>query len=382
MSSHLGGDVAIVGAGLIGLATAFELAERGATVRVYDRGEPGRAASWAGAGMLAPVTEEIGDEAMRALCTQSLAAYPQFVERVRELGGVDARLHLDGILTVACDDERLDALRVRAGDLQALGVDAVALDRAQTLEREPALGATVRGGLLVRGEGHVDNRRLGRALRAACEALGVIFANESRAIAVECDARRALGVRTERGFAPAAVVVNAAGAWSGRVEGIPSSCAPPVEPLKGQMLALAMPRRFVRATTWVPGAYLVPRDDGRLLIGATVEREGFDERVTAKGVQQLLSAALAAAPSLGEFTVSETWAGLRPSTPDGRPVLGPTPIEGLVLATGHYRNGILLAPQTARMIATYVADGDAAPLEPFVLARFAEQRAQDDGAVV
>lgn len=382
MTAHAGGDVAIIGAGLIGLATAFELAQRGAVVRVYERGEPGRAASWAGAGMLAPYTEEIDDETMRALCARSLALYPDFVARVRERSGVDARLHLDGITNVACSDAQFESLRVHARALSESGVDATILDRAHTLEREPALGQTVRGAMLVRGEGHVDNRRLGRALRAACDASGVIFANETRAIAVECDARRVLGVRTERGFTPAAVVVNAAGAWSARVEGMPPSCVPPVEPVKGQMFALAMPRGFVRGTTWVPGAYLVPRDDGRLLVGATVEREDFDERVTAKGMQRLLDATLAAAPSLGDFTISETWAGLRPSTPDGRPVLGPTPIEGLVLATGHYRNGILLAPQTASMIATYVATGDAAPLEAFALARFARQRAQDDGAVV
>lgn len=371
MGTEFGGDVAIVGAGLIGLAIAFELTERGATVRVYERGEPGRAASWAGAGMLAPYTEGVEDEAMLAFCAASLAQYPQFVERLQAISGVDSRLRLDGILTVAFDDARLETLRERARDLQARSIRATMLDRAQTLEREPALGVGVTGGLLVEGEGCVDNRRLGRALRAACEARGVLFMNEAHAVSVECDARRVLGIRTQRGFAPAAVVINAAGAWAAHVEGIPPSCVPPVTPEKGQMLALATPRHFVRSTTWLPRAYLVPRDDGRLLVGATVERAGFDERVTAKGLRSVLNGAIAGAPSLGDFTVSETWAGLRPATPDKRPILGPAPIEGLVLATGHHRNGILLTPQTARAIATYVASGDASELEPFALGRFA-----------
>jgi glycine oxidase len=372
VGTHLGGDVAIVGAGLIGLAIAFELTEYGATVRVYERGEPGRAASWAGAGMLAPHTESIDDEAMLALCNASLAQYPAFVERVRAVSGVDSRLRLDGILRVSFDDASLEALRVRAQHLASLGVASDVLDRKETIEREPALGITARGALLVRGEGYVDNRRLGRALRAACEARGVIFMNDAQVVAVGCDSRRVLGVHTRMGFAPAAVVINAAGAWSANVEGVPASCAPPVTPVKGQMLALAVPQHFVRSTTWVRGAYLVPRDDGRLLVGATTEHVGFDERVTARGVHKLLKAVLTAAPALGEFTVTETWAGLRPQTPDERPILGVTPIDGLLLATGHYRNGILLTPETARLIATFVATGDAQGLEPFALARFAD----------
>jgi glycine oxidase len=141
------------------------------------------------------------------------------------------------------------------------------------------------------------------------------------------------------------------------------------------MLALATPRGFLKRTTWVPGAYLVPRDDGRLLVGATVERVGFDERVTAGGLRLLLDAALDAAPSLGAFAVTETWAGLRPATPDERPILGPTAVDGLILATGHYRNGILLTPATAQSIADFAESGDRTPLEPWLLARFEKEGA-------
>ena len=227
---------------------------------------------------------------------------------------------------------------------------------------------------VIGGQGYVDNRRLGRALLAACRAEGVIVHAPVSDVAIECDERRVLGVRSELGFAPASIVINAAGAWAAQIPGVPRDAVPAVTPVKGQMLALAVPDGFLRRATWVPGAYLVPRTDGRLLIGATVEDAGFDERVTAAGIDSLLHAALAAAPSLGAFTVTESWAGLRPATPDGRPFIGPSAIEGLLLATGHYRNGILLAPVTASLIASFVETGDARPLAEFTLREGYDQR--------
>jgi glycine oxidase len=361
-------DIAVVGAGLIGLAIAFELAEQGATVRVYDRDEPARAASWAGAGMLAPFAENAKDEALLALCAGSLTEYPRFAERVCAVSDVDPRLHLDGIVHAAFGEAQRVRLQQRAGCFRERGVDCEMLDRAQTIALEPWLGRHVSGALFVRREGHVDNRRLGRALVAACRARGVAIARIG-SLAVECDARRVLGVRTDLGFTPAGAVINAAGAWAGRVDGVPTACLPPVEPRKGQMLALETPAGFVRHATWTSQAYLVPRDDGRLLVGATDERVGFDLRVTAAGIGGLLEAVLAAAPSLGGFTISETWTGLRPGTPDGRPYLGTTPLSGLYVAAGHYRNGILLAPITARLLSACVRGESGAELAPFALER-------------
>jgi glycine oxidase len=373
MESH--GDVAIIGAGLIGLAIAFELAERGIPVRVYERGEPARAASWAGAGMLAPHTEHMPDEAMRELCAQSLALYPAFVERVRDASGIDPHLSLGGILNAVFDRGAFNALTVRARDLARGGVRCDVLERDDTIAIEPSLGKHVAGAILVHGEGCIDNRRLGRALAAACEHAGVPIVRNAHDLAVECDARRVLGVRSHLGYTSAAYVINATGAWARALPGVPVRCAPEVRPVKGQICALAVPRGFVRHPTWVPGAYLVPRADGRLLIGSTVEDRGFDERVTGGGIRSLLESALAAAPSLADFTLTETWAGLRPGTPDERPFLGPTALEGLVLATGHYRNGILLSPITARLIADFVVNGDARRLQPFLLARSGTERA-------
>ena len=364
-----GGDVVIVGAGLIGLSIAWELALRGATVRVFDRAEPAGGASWAAAGMLAPFTEHVEDAPLLNLCLESLAQYPGFVERLRDESGVDAHLRLDGILDVAFDAKRATELQARGARLRARGFTCEWHDRIRLHLSEPALDPMACGGLFVNGEGSVDNRRLGRALAAACLARGVSIVGGAGEVAIECDSRRARGVRSTRGFTPAGAIVNAAGAWAARIPGVPAPFVPPIEPVKGQMLALAVPDGLVRRTTWVPGAYLVPREAGRLIVGATVERVGFDERVTARGQHQLLDAVLAAAPALGGFAVTEAWSGLRPATQDGRPILGASGLDGLWLATGHYRNGILLAPVTGRLLADAIEGAPRSALAPFGLER-------------
>jgi glycine oxidase len=322
--------------------------------------------------MLAPRTEHIEDSALRELCESSLAFYPQFVEAVRAAGGADPHLRLDGILHAAYSSEDLARLQARHAELQRTGHVADLLAREETLRAEPALGKHVAGALLVHGEGQIDNRRLGRALAAACEARGVRIHANVRTLSVECDSRRALGIRTELGYVPAGAVINAAGAWAARIDGVPPHCVPAVRPIKGEMLAIEIPAGFIHRTIWIPHGYLVPRADGRLLVGATSKDAGFDARVTAGGIETLLRAAVTAVPSLRDFTVSETWAGLRPGTVDERPFLGATPLGGYFLACGHYRNGILLAPATARLLADTV-EGVSAGADAFGLERFALQ---------
>ncbi len=363
-----GSDVAIVGGGLIGLSLAFELARRGANVRVFERGEAVKAASWAGAGMLAPNSEGEMPPALRAICERSLAMYPQFVDDVRSAGGVDPKLHLDGIVSVYAEPDDRAAFDAAVLDLQRRTVPFAPLAVRDVRALEPALSAEVKAGLLVHGEGHVDNRRLGRALRAACVARGVAIVENVEHLRVESDARRALGVRSSAGYVPATAIVNAAGAWAGEIPGVPASSTPAMIAVKGQMLALAAPNGLVRHPVYFPGGYVVPRDDGRLLIGATVERAGFDVRTTAHGISSLLTAALRIAPSLRDFAVTETWAGIRPGTADGLPFLGATPLDGYVLATGHYRNGILLAPLTAVLVADAI-EGRHDACAPFSVTR-------------
>lgn len=369
-SSFESGDVAVIGAGIVGLAVAFELAGRGASVRVYDTREPAKAASWAAAGMLAPRTEHLSDTALRELCEASLAQYPDFVHAVREASGVDPHLRLDGILHASYSEESFANLASWRTDLERGGHRADLLSREETLRVEPALGKHVTGALLVHGEGQVDNRRLGRALTAACQARGVRLHTGVQSLSVECDARRVLGIRTDLGYVPTGAVVNAAGAWASQIDGVPEQCRPGVHPVKGEMLAIEIPVGFMRHTTWIPRGYLVPRSDGRLLIGATAKNSGFDTRVTAGGVEALLHAAVEAVPALRDFTVSETWAGLRPATADERPFLGGTPLQGYFLACGHYRNGILLAPATARLLANAL-EGSGGVSDAFAIGRFA-----------
>ncbi len=361
-------DVVVIGAGLIGLGIAYELAKRDVAVTVFDRDEPARAASWAGAGMLAPFSEELPDAAMLALCRESLAMYPAFSDDLRELSGVDVRLRYDGTLHVALDDARLAELAVHADTYRRNGGEVTMLSRADVLAREPLLAKDLAGAVFVANEAQVDNRRLGRALLAACKSLGVRFERVAD-IALECDARRVRGLRTQHGFTAAGTVVNAAGAWAGELAGVPEGVRVPVRPVAGEMLAIALPRNALRALVWLGHRYLVARDDGRLLVGATVVERDFDARVTAAGLHDLLDAALAVAPALAAFAVVETWAGLRPASADGRPYLGATAIEGYVVAAGHFRNGILLAPITARLIAGLIVDGRDDALGPFAPAR-------------
>jgi len=364
--------VVIVGAGLIGLAVAFELAERGIGVSVFERGQPGRGASWAGAGMLAPYTEDLhaGDSRLVSLGAESLNLYPQFVSRICEASGLEVELRLDGILHAAFDKPRMRTLETYATRLRSIGASCDVLDAEAARAAEPALGDHVVGALLIAGEGSVDNRQLMRALIGACKARNVTIVSEVQNLTVEHGDQHVVGVRTDQGFFAASTVVNATGAWAALLPGVPQSCSPGVHPVKGQIVVLSAARGVIRRPTWVSDAhYLVPRNDGRVLIGATAERTGFDERATATGMQYLLDVALAAEPSLGAFPVVETWAGLRPESVDGRPFIGPTSIGGLILAAGHFRNGILLTPVTARLIADYVDGGDLDPLRSWLIVR-------------
>jgi glycine oxidase len=369
------GDVVVVGAGLIGCGIAYELAKRGAVVTVYDRAEPARAASWAGAGMLAPYSEEVADPALLALCDASLRAYPAFVDDLRDRTGVDAHLRHEGTLHVAFDDASAAARDAQCAAFRRNGADASVLDRDATLAREPMLGGRVRGAVYVANEAHVDNRRLGRALVAACTDAGVRF-ERTAGVTLEADARRVRGIRTEHGFAAAGTVVNAAGAWAGELDGVPAAARIAVRPVAGEMLALAVPKGFTRGLVWSQHVYLVPRDDGRLLVGATSVERDFDVRVTARGIQSLLDVALRIAPVLGTFALVETWAGLRPASHDGRPYLGATAIDGYYVAAGHYRNGILLTPVTAQALAAVIA-GERPPVP---LLAFDPQRGAPEAA--
>jgi glycine oxidase len=346
--------VVIIGAGLVGLSVAYELAKRGADVRVVEAYDSAASASWAGAGRLSPFTDSEGGDEQENFLATALGLYQVFVKELHKRTGVDPYLRIDGIIEVAHDEAAVVRLRDRAASLVARGIHAHWFEPEEVRRLEPLLGPATLGASLIEDEGHIDNRQLGRALRMACVDVGVQLEEQAGPVALEADARRVLGVRAGETFMAADTVVNAAGAWAGELRGVPPHVRIPIVPVKGQLLILAMPRRLIARVLSVPGAYLIPRTDGTLLIGETLEEVGFDIRVDPAGTRSLRDAAVRAIPALGDLTVSETWAGLRPRSPNGRPFIGATALQGYFVAAGHYRNGILLAPATALALANVI----------------------------
>ena len=374
--------VVIIGAGVVGLGIAWRLAGR-ADVQVFDRGGAGAGASHAAAGMLAACCEaEPGEEALVALGRDSQARWPGFADELLRAGGIDVELRREGTLVLALTaDDQGELVHRLEFQRQKLDLPLEWLSAAATRAREPHLAGKIAGAVFSPQDHQVDNRKLVQALRIAAERAGVAI-HEHRAVKeIAVRGGRATGIVLEDGTTvPADVVVLAAGAWSRRIEGLPPDRRPPVRPVKGQMLALRMDPAapLLNHVLWAPGAYLVPRRDGRLIVGGTVEEKGFDDTVTAGGVMALLDAAWRAVPAIEELPIAEIWVGHRPGSRDDAPILGPGPLEGLFYATGHHRNGILLAPVTADAMARLILDSVVDPaIRPFGLERFLPARAAE-----
>lgn len=346
--------IVIIGAGLIGLSTAYELAKRGAQVRVVEAYDSAGSASWAGAGRLAPFTDSEGGDEQENFLAGALGLYQVFVKELHKRTGIDPYLRIDGIIEVAHDEFAAVRLRDRVAALVARGIHAHWFEAQEARGLEPALGPATVGASLIEDEGQIDSRYLGRALRAACVDVGVRLEEQTGPVALEADATKVLGVRAGENFVAAETVVNAAGAWAGRLAGVPPHVRIPIVPVKGQVLAITMPRPLIKRLVTVPGAYVIPRTDGSVLIGETVEDAGFDVAVEPAAIERLRAAAVRAIPALDGLAISETWAGLRPRSPNGRPFIGVTELAGYFVGAGHYRNGILLAPATALALANVI----------------------------
>jgi glycine oxidase len=370
---------AIVGGGVIGLAVGWRLAAAGRRVEIFERGSAGRGASWAAAGMLAAGSEvEPGEQALFPLLRHSQSLWPGFAAELAEASGIDVELRTEGTISVALSQDDLGRLRQTHALQQQLGVDSRWLTRAEALDHEPHLNPRLPGALLVQGDHQVENRILVAALKAAFVRAGGVLHEETGVVAVRTARGRAVGITAGGVDYPADTVIVAAGAWTPDVAGLPAADCPPVRPVKGQMLALQMDPAapILTHVLWTPKAYLVPRRDGRLLIGATTEERGFDTTLTAGGMLSLLESAWRALPGVEELPIAESWVGFRPGSRDDAPILGPTGTEGLILATGHHRNGILLTPATADAIARLVLTGETDPaIAEFGLSRFAPKDA-------
>lgn len=361
-------DLIIVGGGIIGLATAREAALRGLSVTVVDRGRPGREATWAAAGMLSPIAEAEVDGPFLEFGLASLRRYSAWVDAIEDESEHSVEYREAGKLRLAfteADRVELAERRVWAED-RGLGVRWL---EPEELRREhPDLSLSVRGALLLEDDYRVDNRRLADALVEAARTAGTRFRSGIEVQGIASAGGRVTGVTTIDGETlQADRVLVAAGAWSGALEGLPDEL--PVHPVRGQMLALRPDRLPWERVLESAEVYLIPREDGRLLVGATVEDAGFQPGITAEGVRSLLDGALRLVPVLGSASIEEFWSGFRPGTPDGRPILGADPkLEGLFVATGHFRNGILLAPLTGASMAALIADDTSGPSLPAAFA--------------
>ncbi|MFJ1604410.1 glycine oxidase ThiO [Streptomyces sp. NPDC088253] len=371
-------DVLVIGGGIIGLVTAWRAAQRGFTVAVVDP-EPGGGAARVAAGMLAAVTElHYGEQTLLGLNLASARRYPDFAAELTEASGQDLGYRRCGTLAVALDADDRAHLRELHALQHRSGLESEWLSGRECRRLEPMLAPGVRGGLRVDGDHQIDPRRLAKALVTACERAGVEF-HRTWAERLTVVRDRAAGVVTTGGEQLAAgQVVLAAGSLSGKLPGVPAAVLPPVRPVKGQVLRLTVPKRYapflsrtVRAVVRGSHVYLVPRENGELVVGATSEELGWDTTVTAGGVYELLRDAHELVPGITELPLTETRAGLRPGSPDNAPLLGPTALDGLLLATGHYRNGVLLTPVTGDVMAHVLTTGEL-PEEarPFTPGRF------------
>jgi glycine oxidase len=371
-------DVVVIGGGLIGLATAWRLAVDGVRVTVCDP-TPGAQTSNVAAGMLAPVTEvEFGEDELLALNLASVNAWPGFAAELEELTGQPAGLHQTGTLSVAYDVDDMAVLRRVADYQRRLGLEVEELSGRDARRREPMLATGVSGGVWVPGDHSVDNRQAVATLLRAVELSGVELIRQ-RVTRVITSGTTALGVQLDNGdTVHAGQVIAATGPWSSQLGGVPDELRPPVRPVKGEVLRLRVPEVYrpalqhtVRATARGFSVYLVPRPGGELVVGATSTELGYDTRVLAGGVFALLRDARTVLPVTDELEFVESIAGLRPATPDNAPVLGPSGLDRLLWATGHYRNGVLLTPVTAQLLADTVRTGTLPDLgKPFLADRF------------
>ena len=378
-------DVVVAGAGIIGGSIAFELARRNLRVALIDRQEPGREASWAAAGMLSPAPDSPGAIALVPLARASLNLYPQFISDIEVAGipgpGAQGGLNLrtgyraDGAMEVLFRGDAVREMSTLVALHHGLGLAAEPLSIEQAREMEPALSRDLRAAVLLPGEASVDSRALTEVVIAAAIAGGAVLVSGAAVVSLVTEGARCSGVNLSDGRKLlAGHVVLAAGCWTSQLEQVASYA--PTRPVRGQMAALRHRGSTIRRVLRSDRGYIVPRDHQvpqKILVGATSEDAGYEKCVTSGGLEQIFAAVNELAPELARAEIIETWSGLRPGTPDQLPILGPTEIEGLIIATGHYRNGILLAPVTAKLIAEWICENRTSiDWEAFSPARFTE----------
>jgi glycine oxidase len=367
-------DLAVLGAGVIGMSVAWRAAQRGMRVVVLERDKPGAGSTGVAAGMLAPVSEALlTEQPLLRLGLASAASYPQFVAELQDSSGVDPGYHRCGTLLAARDADEAEALGRELALRSRLGLSVTRLRASEARQLEPALAPVLRLALEIPDDHAIDPRRLTSALAIALARAGGELRNRAEVKGLMIDHGRVTGVALANGEALAVEeVVVATGAW--RMEGLPEDARIPLRPVKGQIMRLRDPRGagLLRRVVRMRGSYIVPRGDGRYVVGATMEERGFDTTVTAGAMYELLRDATELVPGLAELVLEEVSAGLRPASPDNAPVIGPGALGGLHWAAGHYRHGVLLAPITAEgVVAMLAGKAPREVLAPFSPLRFA-----------
>ena len=346
-------DAVIAGGGLIGAAIALELSRAGLRAALFDAREPGHEASWASAGILSPAPENSAMIAMVPLGRASLSLYPDFIASIEELSGLPTGYREKGTLEALFSRHAKQELNTIIALHHGLGLKAEALSAQEARELEPALSDEVEAAVLRPDEASVDNRLLAAAMLESAKRSGAHIFPGSPVQSIWRDDSRCRGfMLADESKIAARHTIIAAGCFSLQIKGVEEFV--PVRPAKGQMVSLRCPAAKIERVLWSERVYLVPRNDGRILAGATVEHVGFDKTVTAGGIRANLDGAIELAPALAAARVEETWAGLRPDTPDHLPIIGPADLDGLILATGHFRSGVLLTPITARLVGDFI----------------------------
>jgi len=366
--------VLIIGGGVIGLSLARELHKKGAgRITIVDRGPIGREASWAAAGMLAPNIETDTSDDFHRFGIESLELYPGFAEALLEETGVDIELERSGTLRLAFNESEAAEVDETYQQQILRRVTVEHLSGASVRSIEPSISPAACGALLYPNDWQVENRKLISALRRYAEVNGIKIVEDTEVWELLTRGRRIIGGKTSVGEISADTTVLATGAWTSLIK-IGDACLQvSVKPIRGQMISFEASEPLLRHVVYSPRGYVVPRADGRVLVGATVEDTGFDKSTTAEGIDSLKDAAVEIAPRLRGFGIGETWAGLRPFAADGLPILGELPgYENVFVATAHYRNGILLAPKTAEIMADRIAGGlNSKYLDLYGVGRFA-----------
>lgn len=365
--------VLIIGGGICGLGIGWYLARAGYSTTIFERDMVGRGASWAAGGMLPPEIEtEPTEKKLYALSAESLNLWPEFAAQLESESGEKIHLQKNGSMMVARDADDIERLKFLCKVQQDYGLKPEFLSGYDARKLEPHLAPQIVAAIHHPNDAHVDNRACLAALQKAFVKNGGIIHEHAPVDSIIVQQNRIAGVRVSGQDITSDIVINAAGAWAGEIGGMPENAIPPVRPVKGQMIAIDTSKtKLIDKLVWSPDVYLIPQP-GRLLIGTSVEEMGFNTDLTAGVQMDLLTEAYRILPGIYDLPILESWAGLRPTSRDDAPILGPTEIEGLILATGHHRNGILLAPLTAQAIFSFI-DRAALPdsIQDFTIARFA-----------